>query len=59
MRPTRGMLRGLHFEPLRRDPLRLAVAPVPLVVGLAWPGERMVPAAELFLRCARAAAARE
>ena len=151
VRPTRGMLRGLHFEPLLRDALRLAVAPghplaklrsvplavaaaqpffgftrkdypeyyatfeevfaptralpriaeehegstsliaaveagggvalvpqslacsaggrlrflplrpapVPLVVGLAWPGERMVPAAELFLRCARAAAARE
>ena len=36
--------------------LPLSPAPGPLVVGAAWAGETLVPAADLFLKCARAAA---
>lgn len=31
-------------------------APAPLIVGAAWAGEGLAPAADLFLKCARAAA---
>jgi len=37
--------------------LPLTPAPAPLIVGAAWAGEILPPAADLFLRCARAAVA--
>lgn len=36
--------------------LRFSPAPPPLVVGAAWQGASLAPAADLFLKCARAAA---
>ena len=35
----------------------LSPEPPPLIVGAAWPREGLTPAAELFLKCARGAAA--
>lgn len=32
----------------------LSPAPAPLVIGAAWPGDRLTPAARQFLRCAQA-----
>ena len=37
--------------------LPLTPAPAPLLVGVAWAGEPLPPAADLFLKCARAAVA--
>ena len=37
--------------------LPLTPAPAPLIVGVAWAGEGLAPAADLFLKCARTAAA--